>query len=111
MSRFNIHSQTDSCRYFTQHITQNTITNSEQIEIIDENKILAESGVSIINYATELILPIPTKNEHIIKEILLLNTRIFPIILHFNKKDRILLNSENNYYKFLYYKGEWIKIE
>ncbi len=111
MSGFNIHSQIENSRYFSQSSSHNTLVYKTDVEIVDENKILNESGVSIINYANELILPTPKTNENIIKEILLLNTRIFPIILHFNKKDKILLNSKHNYYKFLYFRNEWLKIE
>jgi len=99
---FNIKNKNDNAKYFN-NVTKgmNIIYNDNTFEIIDNNKILNNSGISLINYnANKIILPECNING-CVKEILLSTTnRNIDCILYYNNES-IILNLYNKYIKLI----------
>ena len=98
---FTVKTKNDNAKYFNNISKKSNIFNDNSFEIIDNNKILNNSGISLIYYnANKIILPECNING-CIKEILLYNiNRNIDCLLYFNN-ECIILNLYNQYVRLI----------
>jgi hypothetical protein len=109
---FNIKSNNDNFRYHNnlQKSILNSFSYDNIYEVVDNDKILNATGVSLIGYNANRII-LPQGKDLIIKEILLTTTsRMNSVILYVNS-DVVFLDVNRKYIRLIYTGGKWYIIE